>query len=78
MAQGTARTLMFKIDDNLCRICKKCLAAEVCRGKAFRRFDRKDAPFIDMSRCWGCMECIPACPFEAVIRHNHNNDGSKI
>ena len=72
MALGTARTLMFKVDDALYRACKKCLAGEVCRGNAFRIIDRDEAPFIDMSRCWGCMECIPVCPFDAVIRHNHN------
>ena len=74
MTQGTARTLMFKIDDDLCQACKKCLAGEACRGHAFRRFDRGEVPFIDMSRCWGCIECIPACPFDAVVRHNHNGN----
>ncbi|MBG7610389.1 MAG: 4Fe-4S binding protein [Anaerolineae bacterium] len=64
---------MFKINDDFCQVCNKCLAGDVCRGNAFRRFDRSEAPFIDMSRCWACMECIPVCPFNAVVRHNYNN-----
>ena len=69
--QGTARNTMLKVDDDLCAICKKCIARSVCRGNAFRRFDREDSPFIDMSRCWGCMDCVPVCPHNAVIRHEH-------
>jgi Fe-S-cluster-containing hydrogenase component 2 len=25
-----------------------------------------------MSRCWGCMECVVACPNGAVVRHEYN------
>jgi len=71
MSVGTARTIMLKVEDDLCQACKNCLAGEICRGNAFRRFDREETPFIDMSRCWGCMECIPECPFDAVVRHSY-------
>ncbi|MBC8331744.1 MAG: 4Fe-4S binding protein [Anaerolineae bacterium] len=71
MSVGTARTILLKVDDDLCHACRKCLAGEACRGSAFRRFDREDAPFIDTSRCWGCLDCIAECPFDAVVRHEH-------
>jgi len=70
MIDGT-RSIMLKVDDDLCRGCRKCLAGDVCRGNAFRRFDRDENPFLDMSRCWGCMDCVPACPFGAVVRHEY-------
>lgn len=68
MAEGT-RHVMLKVDDDRCQACATCLAGAVCRGSAFRRFERGESPFLDMSRCWGCLDCIPACPFEAVIKH---------
>jgi len=71
MTVGTARTIMLKVDDNLCQACIRCLPKKICRGNAFVRFDREDTPFIDMSRCWGCMECIPECPFDAIVRHEY-------
>lgn len=70
MIEGT-RNIMLKVDDDLCRVCRKCPAGEVCRGSAFRRFERDEAPFLDMSRCWGCLDCLPACPFDAVVRHEY-------
>lgn len=64
------KTQPFKlvVDDKACHRCGKCLAGDVCRGNAFIRFDRDDSPFIDMSRCWGCLVCVMTCPFEAVER----------
>ncbi|MBM3144967.1 MAG: hypothetical protein FJ010_08335 [Chloroflexi bacterium] len=73
MSVGTARTIMLEVNDALCHACHKCPAGAVCRGNAFRRFDREDAPFLDMSRCWGCMECIPECPFGAIVRHEYED-----
>ena len=70
MAEGT-RSIMLKVEDELCRACGTCLANDVCRANAFRRLDKDEAPFLDMSRCWGCMDCIPACPFGAVVRHTY-------
>ena len=71
MSVGTARTISLKVDDDLCQVCLRCAPKKMCRGSAFIRFEREDAPFIDMSRCWGCMECIPECPFDAIVRHEY-------
>ena len=70
MSVGTARNpIMLEIDVNRCRVRRKCLAKAVCRGQAIRVIDRGEAPFLDMSRCWGCALCIPECPFGAIVRH---------
>jgi len=70
--QGTNRTrIMLEVDDALCHACKRCLAGAACRGKAFRILDRGEPPFIDTSRCWGCLVCVAECPFGAVKRHDY-------
>lgn len=56
------------VDDASCHHCRRCLAGEVCRGNAFISFDPADSPFIDMSRCWGCLVCVVTCPFGAVTK----------
>ena len=71
MSVGTARnSVMLEIDEEKCHACGKCQAKIVCRGKAIRVIDRGEPPFLDSTRCWGCMVCIPACPFEAIVRHD--------
>lgn len=55
------------IDASECQTCKRCEARKVCRTKAILALDPGEAPFIDGSRCHGCMVCVPACPFEAVV-----------
>ena len=62
---------MLTINEGRCRVCRKCLAKDVCRGNAIRVIDRGEAPFLDMSRCWGCLVCLPACPFAAIERHDN-------
>jgi MinD superfamily P-loop ATPase len=61
---------MLEIDEDRCHVCGKCLAKTVCRGNAIRVIDRGETPFIDMSRCWACMVCMSACPFDAVVRRD--------
>ena len=55
------------IEESKCRVCKRCVAREACRTKAILTLDPEETPFIDGSRCHGCMVCIPVCPFKAVI-----------
>lgn len=56
------------VDEGACHACRRCLAGQVCRGNAFLVFEAGDTPFIDMSRCWGCLTCVVQCPFGAVVR----------
>ena len=71
MLNGTARSMItLLIDEDRCQVCGTCLAKLICRGTAIRIIDKGEAPFVDTSRCWGCLTCIPACPFEAVIRRD--------
>jgi MinD superfamily P-loop ATPase len=69
MTNGTARVYIeLIIDDRVCRACGRCLAKEVCRGDAIRIIDKGEAPFLDLSRCWGCQVCVSECPFGAIMR----------
>ena len=70
---SAAGNLPYKlvVDDAACRRCRRCLAGDICRGHAFVRFDRTDSPFIDMSKCWGCLICTPTCPFGAILREDY-------
>ncbi len=71
---NAAGKTLFKltVDDNLCRRCRRCFAGDICQGKAFRVLERGEAPFIDMSRCWGCLKCLTACPFEALVKDDYS------
>jgi Fe-S-cluster-containing hydrogenase component 2 len=52
-----------------CQACRPCLARQACRAKALRIVDPGEAPFVDGSRCYGCLACLPACPFEAIVAY---------
>jgi MinD superfamily P-loop ATPase len=67
---GTGRsTIMLKIDTDICHACRKCLAKQVCRFHAILSIDRDEPPFLDSSRCRGCLVCVTTCPFDAIVRH---------
>ncbi|GEM_PF-2898811 len=66
----------LQIDEQACRHCRRCLAAEACRGNAFLVLDPEDSAFIDMSRCWGCLKCMTVCPFRAVVRVEYGTDAA--
>jgi Fe-S-cluster-containing hydrogenase component 2 len=39
----------------------------VCRVKAIVAIDPGEPPFVDGNRCYGCLVCLPACPYEAIL-----------
>ena len=55
------------IDYERCQVCGKCEASKHCRFKAFVRFDREEPPYIEVSLCGGCGDCVPYCPHEAIV-----------
>lgn len=63
-------TISLIIDDTRCQVCEDCAARRKCRGNAIRILDRGEAPFLDMSRCWGCLICVVVCPCEAIVRRD--------
>ena len=56
-----------RIDDDLCQSCRKCVARKVCRTKAIVAIDLGEPPFIDGNLCYGCLACLPACPYKAIV-----------
>jgi MinD superfamily P-loop ATPase len=56
-----------RVDDEQCQVCRKCAARKACRVKAIVATDPGEAPFVDGSACYGCLVCLPACPFGAVV-----------
>ena len=50
-----------------CQACRKCVARKACRVKALVALDPGEAPFVDGSLCFGCLVCLPACPFGAIV-----------
>lgn len=74
MSQAGNLPFKLQVDDALCHTCRRCLGAEVCRGNAFWLLDPEDGPFIDMSRCWGCLKCMVTCPFEAIVKIDYGSE----
>ncbi|MBN1564543.1 MAG: 4Fe-4S binding protein [Anaerolineae bacterium] len=74
MTNGTGHTrIALMIDEDRCQVCDVCLAKSKCKGNAIRIIDKGEVPFLDMSRCWGCMVCMTACVNDAIVRR----DGEK-
>jgi MinD superfamily P-loop ATPase len=59
-------TKIPSIDEGKCQACRECAARDVCKVKAIIALDPGEAPFVNAALCYGCMICIPACPFEAI------------
>ena len=59
---------ILRIDLQLCQTCTTCQARTVCKTRAIVQYERGDLPIVDASRCRGCMVCLRACPFGAVIK----------
>lgn len=60
-----------EIDYGTCQACWPCDAGKHCRFKAFVRIDRDEPPYVEVSLCSGCGDCVPHCPHGAVIRPGH-------
>ncbi|RPI97277.1 MAG: hypothetical protein EHM39_09750 [Chloroflexi bacterium] len=76
MTNGTGRShILLEIDSTRCQVCKDCSAKRKCKHGAILIIDRGEAPILDLSRCWGCVVCVYACPSGAVVRRE---DGDHV
>jgi MinD superfamily P-loop ATPase len=63
-----ARQVSLKVDFERCHTCRRCLASEACKMRAIVKIDLDEPPFLEVSRCRDCQVCVPACPFQAIVR----------
>ena len=54
-------TLPPRIDKEICKRCKMCMAKTICPAKAI------NPPEIETSKCIRCMECEGCCMYDAII-----------
>jgi MinD superfamily P-loop ATPase len=59
------------IDWDACQMCEPCQARLVCNTRAIVRLDPDEPPYIDPSRCTGCVKCVLACTWAAISTENH-------
>ncbi len=64
-----------QIDPARCQACRRCPARDACRSKALRAVDPSEPPWVDGNRCYGCLACVPACPFGAIEVQNRDKRG---
>jgi len=70
---------ILRVDTYVCQTCSGCQARLVCKTRAIVQYERGDLPAIEHERCRGCMVCIPACPFGAVVREEvHRPQGEVL
>ena len=67
MGKAISYGLTLWVDDNSCRVCRRCAAQTVCQAKALVRIDHDEPPFVDIHRCQGCKLCMDRCPSAAIV-----------
>jgi MinD superfamily P-loop ATPase len=58
--------LIPRIDYDRCQACKTCQAAKCCPRRALVRLDRDEPPYVEVTLCGGCGECILHCAHKAI------------
>jgi len=51
----------------VCRECRRPKCVEACEHNAIRKRSKLGVPVIDKEACVYCLECLKACPFDAVF-----------
>lgn len=59
-----------EIDWEICQTCDPCEARRACKTRAIVKIDRDEPPYIELSRCNGCGECVVTCTFQAIMLKN--------
>ncbi len=62
--------LRAEVNWDTCRACDPCSARLVCKTKAIVKRDADEPAFIELARCSGCGDCLPACPYAAIALSN--------
>lgn len=52
---------------SVCHQCQDPPCAKVCPVDAFYRSEKTGALLINDEKCFGCGDCIPACPFGEIV-----------
>lgn len=64
----TKPAALFKIDEEKCTGCKKCIKELGCPAI----IKREDKIMIDSTLCYGCTICAQVCPFDAIGGEYHD------
>lgn len=62
--------LRAEMNWDMCRTCGPCSARRACTTKAVVKIDADEPTFIELARCNGCGDCLPACPYGAIALSN--------
>ena len=54
------------VDWEICQACEPCFARSACQTRALVQVDADGPALIDLARCHGCGDCLPACPYSAI------------
>lgn len=53
----------------VCQQCKVAFCAKACSAGAIVKDERTGILVINEKSCTGCMDCVQACPFAALLEH---------
>ncbi|MCK4726927.1 MAG: 4Fe-4S binding protein [Anaerolineales bacterium] len=68
--------LFPELDWKICQVCQPCEARSSCNTRAIVQIDDDEPPYIDISRCNSCGQCVLSCPHNAIIMVNgHQSAG---
>jgi len=57
--------LWVRLDETVCRRCDDCPPERACKPRAITR--RNKFPSINLLKCRRCMDCVRACPYNAIV-----------
>lgn len=59
-----------ELDWDVCQICIPCEARKACNTRAIVQIDPDEPPYIEITRCNSCGQCVLSCQFEAITMQN--------
>lgn len=58
------------IDWEICESCYPCEARRSCKTRAIIKIDQDEPPYIELSRCTRCGDCVLSCLYSAISMKN--------